>query len=100
MGENKDIRGLLQQEFEHFEADPGIDLWPEIEAELRPKKKRLAIWWTYSAVAASIAILLFCLFWLFDENPTSPIERESGIANIDTVYQKKPVQTFPEKNRN
>ena len=92
MNESKDIRGLLKQEFEHFEADPGIDLWPEIEGELRPKKKRAAAWWSYTAVAASIAILFFCLFWLFDENPQTQIEREPGLVRVDTIYKERPIE--------
>ena len=89
MDENKDIRGLLQTEFEHFEADPGVDLWPAIEAELRPRKKKIAVWWSYTIAAASIVILFGSLFWLLNQDPEEQLNEEPRIAEIDSVWKEK-----------
>ena len=63
MEENRDIRGLLQEQFANFEAEPGVDLWAGIEAELHtaPPPKRLWIPWV--SIAASIALIVG-LFWI------------------------------------
>ncbi|MEZ4777323.1 MAG: hypothetical protein R3D00_29370 [Bacteroidia bacterium] len=82
--EEKDIKGLLKPKFEHYEEDPGADLWLAIEAEIHPGRKRRAAWWMYAAVAASVAILFFSLFWLLDQ-PSSTQNNTSPIAETDSV---------------
>jgi hypothetical protein len=99
MGENKDIRGLLQTEFEHYEADPGVDLWPEIEAELKPKKKRAAIWWTYTVAAASIMLLFGSLFWLINQEPEQQEQKNKQIVKIDSVWKEKTLKTIPDEDK-
>lgn len=61
MENRDDIRGLLQDQFRDFEAEPPAHLWAEIESELAPQPRRRALWLPYLAVAASAVILLG--FW-------------------------------------
>ncbi|MEO0473313.1 MAG: hypothetical protein AAF206_27120 [Bacteroidota bacterium] len=65
--QDKKLQGLLQDRFAGYEADPGVDLWPAIENEIHPGKKRLVVWWPYAAVAASVIILLGALYLFRNE---------------------------------
>lgn len=85
--EEKDIKGLLKPKFEHYEEDPGADLWLAIEAEIHPGRKRRAAWWMYAAIAASVAILFFSLFWLLNQpadmqNLTAPIAESDSLNGM------------------
>ncbi|RMG30637.1 MAG: hypothetical protein D6730_02350, partial [Bacteroidetes bacterium] len=57
-----ETKDFLQQTFEHYEATPPRDVWPEIEAQLAAKAHRRKKWWPYLAVAASIGII-FGMLW-------------------------------------
>ncbi|MDX2245515.1 MAG: hypothetical protein SF052_01980 [Bacteroidia bacterium] len=96
--EEKDIKGLLKQSFEHFEADPGADLWPAIEAEIHSRRK--PAWWMYAAVAASVAILFFSLFWLLDQ-PSDNRNQAPLVTNDSTpgvsIPQPFMTEDSPEK---
>lgn len=73
MKPDQDIQDLLQGQFDQFEADPDRDLWPEIEAELRPRQPRSlwGKWGRYAAVAASV-LLLVGLAWLLRQPQPLP----------------------------
>lgn len=75
MEENRDIRGLLQEQFAHFEADPGVDLWAGIEAGLQAKeqpKRRVGMW---VSIAASISLILGMLWLLRVSQPKAEIQQ-------------------------
>lgn len=104
MNEQKDIKGLLKEKFEHYEADPGVDLWAAIDAEVHPERKRRGAWWMYAAVAASVTILFFSLFWLLKEPVKGSAQdqivetetREDAPALQENIPQKKLAKTSPE----
>ena len=75
MAKQEDIRGLLTQQFEGFEAEPDVDLWPEIEAKLHPGKKNKVLWLTALTIAASIAMLFVVIKLL-----NNPVEPQKSIA--------------------
>lgn len=64
MPRKDDIQGLLRDRFQNFEAEPEVDLWKGIEAELYPEKQRSRKLWPYFSIAASIAILIFTWVYL------------------------------------
>jgi len=72
MENQNDIRGLLQEKFQHHEAKPPRDIWAQIEADINPPQKRKVVWWPYMAVAAS-ALVLFGLWALLGPRDTQPI---------------------------
>ena len=55
MHNQEDIRGLLKETFESFEAEPDRDLWGSIREEIPPPRNPR---WKYLALAAAIALLL------------------------------------------
>ena len=73
MGDQKEIRGLLKDQFAHFEAEPPRDLWQEIEADLYPIRRRRKMMITYMTVAASL-LMLFALWWMWQ----TPARVENG----------------------
>ncbi|MEZ4828336.1 MAG: hypothetical protein R3C61_18905 [Bacteroidia bacterium] len=81
--EEKEIKGLLKQKFEHYEEDPGADLWLAIESEIHPGRRRVVAWWMYAAVAASVAILFFSLFLLL--NQPDHTSHQPEVAETDSV---------------
>ncbi|MEM6802284.1 MAG: hypothetical protein AAF696_12825 [Bacteroidota bacterium] len=68
MQRKDDIQGLLNERFQDFEAEPEIDLWKGIEAELYPAKQRNRKLWPYFSVAASIVMLIFA--WVYLNSPS------------------------------
>ncbi|MDX2285756.1 MAG: hypothetical protein NW241_16430 [Bacteroidia bacterium] len=68
---DQDIRGLLHERLAHQEAEPGRDLWPEIEQQLQGRKRGWVIW---LAVAASVLVLIGALAVLSRlEPPAAPV---------------------------
>ncbi|MEM7367769.1 MAG: hypothetical protein AAF587_04145 [Bacteroidota bacterium] len=90
MEENRDIRGLLQEQFANFEADPGVDLWAGIEAELHspPAKNRKGVVWM--SIAASFALLLSML-WLLQPSQKDGHDRIAEEHPISTPVIVPPV---------
>ncbi|MDW3650830.1 MAG: hypothetical protein R8P61_27385 [Bacteroidia bacterium] len=98
MPRKDDIQGLLSERFQNFEAEPQIDLWKGIEAELYPEKNKNRKLWPYFSVAASITILIFAWFYLStpaeteldpgsgfaEEQISTPIEREDPATKGET----------------
>lgn len=77
----KDTREWLQKEFEYFEAEPPMDLWPEIEARMKEEKAGKKKWIPYFSIAASI-LVLFGIFWslkMVDRDTASMIAEDNPI---------------------
>ena len=92
--QEKKLQGLLQDRFAGYEADPGVDLWPAIESEIHPGKKRVVAWWPYAAVAASVIILLGALFLFRNEATTAD---QPNFANEETLPAQNPQLNAPEQ---
>lgn len=77
----KETREWLQREFEHFEAEPPADLWPDIEARMEQEKKGRMKWIPYLSIAASILILLglFGSLQMFERNSDSFIVKKTEL---------------------
>lgn len=92
MEENRDIRGLLQEQFAHFEAEPGVDLWAGIEAGLHtppaPKRRKGIVW---MSIAASI-ILLLSMFWL--------LQPSSGSGDLQQIAEQDRPDAAPKMKQN
>jgi len=54
---NKEFEDIIKQKFESFEAPTAPDLFDQIVA--RRKKRRAALWITWSKWAAAVLLLLF-----------------------------------------
>ncbi|GAB4403304.1 MAG: hypothetical protein OHK0039_02300 [Bacteroidia bacterium] len=96
MKTNRDIRSLLEEKFTGYEADPGADLWPGIEARLRPRRRVLPGYWRWAGVAASVAILLGLLALLRQDRQGSYQQPLTQQPAVDTVARQPvvPQQTY------
>lgn len=85
-------RSMLQEQFEHFEADTEKDLWPAIEEKIDAKRVPFYLWRSTWLVAASVAVLMG-LIWMLGQ-PTTP----AGQAPMaeGPKEQISPVQERPE----
>lgn len=63
-------RSVLQEQFEHYEADTEKDLWPAIEEKIDVKRVPFYLWRSTWLVAASVAVLMG-LMWMLGQ-PTNP----------------------------
>ena len=112
MPRKDDIQGLLSERFQNFEAEPQIDLWKGIEAELYPDKNKNRKLWPYFSIAASITILIFAWFYLStpaeteldpgsgfaEEQISTPVEKESPAVNEETgIITKEEVPQLAEE---
>lgn len=112
MPRKDDIQGLLSERFQNFEAEPQIDLWKGIEAELYPEKNKNRKLWPYFSIAASITILIFAWFYLStpaeteldpgsgfaEEQISTPVEKENPAANEETgIITKEEVPQLAEE---
>jgi|GEM_PF-3556191 len=79
MPEQDNIHTQLKEVFADFEAEPSIDFWPAIEAELEKDRKRVAFWPYFVGIAASV-IVLISFMWLMTE-AVSPEEGTEIYAN-------------------
>jgi hypothetical protein len=80
MENQNDIRGLLQDQFQHFEAEPPVDLWPAIESELGGNSRKRPLWLPYVAIAAS-AVILIGLWQL--------LSLDGPIQTVDPIVQEE-----------
>lgn len=85
-------RSVLQEQFEHFEADTEKDLWPAIEEKIDAKRVPFYLWRSTWLVAASVAVLMG-LIWMLGQ-PANP----AGQAPMAVIPQEqpKPVEVNPE----
>ncbi|MEO0897445.1 MAG: hypothetical protein AAFY71_13650 [Bacteroidota bacterium] len=67
MGKEPDFQGLLKNKFEHFEAEPDIDLWQGIEEKIQQEGKAWKAWIPYLSIAATIIVLVSV--WLVTRQP-------------------------------
>lgn len=90
MENQNDIRGLLEEKFQHHEATPSRDIWAQIEADINPPQKKKVVWWPYMAVAAS-ALILFGLWALLQPSGnTSQLPFGNGMAETTPAENVAP----------
>lgn len=79
MSEKKNLERLFQEKFKDFEATPSPEVWNNIEAELRKKKKRrvIPLWFRLSGVAA----ILLIGFLIGDGLINRSSETDNGVVN-------------------
>lgn len=82
MSDKKNIDRLFQEKFKDFEVEPNEQVWINIDAALREKKKRriISIWFKVSGIAAGLILGFFAFNALFD-NTTSPENNQVVIGN-------------------
>lgn len=84
MNEKKNIERLFQEKFKDFEATPSPEVWDNIEAKLKEKKKRrvIPLWLRLSGVAA----ILLIGFMIGDGIINNPIktDTDNGVVNQNT----------------
>lgn len=94
MENREDIwRSMLQEQFEHFEADTEKDLWPAIEEKIDVKRVPFYLWRSTWLVAASIAVLMG-LIWMLGQ-PNNPAGQAPMAVNPQE--QTNPVEIQPEE---
>ncbi len=82
-------RNWLQKEFEHFEAEPEVDLWPAIASRIQASGKVRRKWIAYVSLAASV-LVLFGLAWILQ---TPNISKVGNIVqHIPAADSMKPQQ--------
>lgn len=75
MEKREDVwRSVLQEQFEHYEADTERDLWPAIEERIDARKVPFYLWRSTWLVAASV-ILLMGLIWMLGQPTGIPAEQ-------------------------
>lgn len=79
MSEKKNLERLFQEKFKDFEAIPSPEVWDNIEAALRKKKKRrvIPLWFRLSGVAA----LLLIGFVIGDGLINNSSKTDNGVVN-------------------
>ncbi|MEZ0007371.1 hypothetical protein ABH942_002752 [Flavobacterium sp. 28YEA47A] len=84
MNEKKNIERLFQEKFKDFEATPSPEVWDNIEAKLKEKKKRrvIPLWLRLSGIAA----ILLIGFMIGDGIINNPIktDTDNGVVNQNT----------------
>lgn len=72
MNDKKNIDRLFQEKFKDFEATPDPQVWRNIEAELKEKKRRIIPFWLqFSGIAAAFILGIFTLNMAFDSKTAS-----------------------------
>lgn len=69
MSDKKNIDRLFQEKFKDFEVEPNEQIWLNIDAALREKKKRRVIpfWFKLTGIAAGLILGFFTFNFLFDD---------------------------------
>lgn len=103
MSEKKNIERLFQEKFKDFEATPSPEVWDNIEAKLKEKKKRrvIPLWFRLSGVAA----ILLIGFMIGDGIINNPIktDTDNGVVNqndtdVDRSKDLTPMQSPVKSN--
>lgn len=86
MSDKKNIDRLFQEKFKDFEVEPNEQIWINIDAALREKKKRriLPFWLRSTGIAAGLVLGFFVWNFLFTD--TTPVEN-----NPVVLEKRKPV---------
>jgi hypothetical protein len=85
-------RDIWRDKLSNFAQEPSRDLWPGIEAGIKPAKKR-PLWLWATAIAACIALLVMLLFW-----PKEKIQQAPEVADQlpERIEQKDSMNPAPE----
>lgn len=90
--QNKHIDRIFQESFKDFETQPSHEVWNNIEAQIKTKKKRiLPLWFKTAGVAASL-LLAFSLGYLLQPNPTNA---STSVTNLNDDDANIEIQTQP-----
>ncbi|MEM7654837.1 MAG: hypothetical protein AAF399_01805 [Bacteroidota bacterium] len=94
MADERDIRGLLQEQFDGYEAEPDRDLWASIEEGLQLKEKKRALWINWVAIAASISLLIGLIFYFQGGTveQSNRIAEQPGNDDLPAVVTPAPTQ--------
>ncbi|MDR6968679.1 hypothetical protein J2X31_002705 [Flavobacterium arsenatis] len=70
MNDKKNIDRLFQEKFKDFEVEPNEQIWINIDAALREKKKRrvVPIWFRLTGIAAALILGFFAFTFLFNDS--------------------------------
>jgi hypothetical protein len=88
MNDKKNIDRLFQERFKDFEAEPDNQVWINIEAALKEKKKERKIipfWMQFSGIAAAFILGLFALNMVFKTNTET---KNSIVLDTKTLDKK------------
>lgn len=79
MSDKKNIDRLFQEKFKDFEVEPNEQIWINIDAALREKKKRrvIPIWFKLTGIAAGLILGFFAFNFLF--NDTTLVEENQVV---------------------
>lgn len=95
MSEKKNIERLFQEKFKDFEATPSPEVWDNIEAKLKEKKKRrvIPLWFRLSGVAA----ILLIGFMIGDGIINNPIktDTDNGVVNQNATDTERSKDLAP-----
>lgn len=80
-------KSVLQEQFEHFEAETERDLWPAIEEKIERKKIPFYLWRSTWLVAASVT-MLFAAIWVLqqpDSVKNGPIAGQTETSTTESI---------------
>jgi len=94
MNDKKNIDRLFQEKFKDFEATPDPQVWRNIEAELKEKKRRLIPFWLQlSGIAAAFIFGIFTLNMVFNSKTASKdtlvLNSKNKTENKESISNKK-----------
>lgn len=89
MGNQEDMRNLLQEKFEYFEPEPDRDIWAGIEAGIRPVPIYRRIAWHWYAVAAVILLLLAVGIGLMERQALVPGNPSQELATSPQLEEQE-----------
>lgn len=75
-------RDILRDKLSNFAQEPSRDLWPGIEAGIKPAKKR-PLWLWATAIAACLALLVMLLLWPGEKVQKTPQVADQQPENIE-----------------
>jgi hypothetical protein len=96
MLENKNIDRLFQEKLKDLEAVPNPQVWQNIEAKIKKKKRRIfPVWWLSSGIAAMLLLGLF----LFPDttNEVENIQQQKPIIILQQDQEKEEIIVSLEK---
>lgn len=100
MSDKKNIDLLFQEKFKDFEAEPNQQVWLNIEAQLKEKKRKIIpFWMQFSGIAAALILGFFAFNMAFNTNnkikKTIVLDPKNATENKDSISIEKEEKNTP-----
>lgn len=85
--QDKEFDALFRSKLEDFEAEPSANVWPEIEAELSPGKRRSA-WVAVLSIAACLLAVTAFGWWILDSKPVKNASQQMAYHPVQQTKKQ------------